>query len=280
MSTLDPRRLQRHLRESLRRHAPASRAGPFTCYLHPESRDPSLNVAIPDEPTEGRRVPVMGDEAAGHAAVPEDDAELGAVMLKAHFVGNGRTPRVEFLDACHPELADVLARHGFREDPRTPLLACTRATWRQLDPPEGARIEPLLPGSPWDVARRYLEVQREAFELDMDVPENGPKGYWPAMQLGAGLLATIDGEPAAAGGITPALDGLADVRGLAVRPEFRRRGLGAFLLSALGHIALETGIEALVAVPESDAETELARRAGFEPLAAIRSFRAADAAAR
>lgn len=276
MNELDPRRLQRHLRDGLRRAAPATRAGPFTCYLHPESNDPALNVAVPDEPTEGRRVPVMGEEAAGYAAVPEEDAELGAVILKAHFSSNHRTPRVEFLDECHPKLGDVLKAHAFEEDARVPMLACTRDTWKQVDPPPGVRIEPLLPGTSWDVAKRYLHVQNEAFKLGMDVPAEGPRGFWSALSIGAGLLATIDGEAAGAGGITPNDDGLADVRGLAVRDAYRRRGLGAFLLSALGRIAQETGVEALLAIPDDEEAQRIAARAGFVRVATLRSFTLAN----
>lgn len=272
MSPLDPRHLQRHLRDGLRRHAPATRAGPFTCYLHPESNDPALNVAVPDEPAEGRRVPIMGEDAAGYSAVPEEDVELGLVLLKAHFSANHRTPRVEYLEECHPTLADLLEAQGFAEDAKNAMLACTRETWQQVEPPAGVQIEPLLPTSTWDVAKRYLEVQREAYKLDMDVPEVGPKGFWPALLIGAGILVTVDGEPAAAGGITPVEDGLSDVRGLAVRDAFRRRGLGAFVLSALARIAQETGVEALIAIPDGVGAEGIAGRAGFVPVAALRSF--------
>lgn len=272
MIPLDPRRLQRHLREGLRRHTPASRAGPFTCYLHPESRDPALNVAVPDEPAEGRRVPVLGQEASGGSAVLEEDVELGIVACKAYFAAQRRTPRVEMVDEVHPGLPDLLVEHGFVEDTRTSILACTRDTWRQVDPPAGVRVDPLLPGTSWEVARRYLEVQREAYGLEMELPERGPQGFWPALLIGAGVLVTLEGEPAAAGGITPPLDGLADVRGLAVRDAFRRRGLGAFVLSALGRVAHETGVEALLAIPENEGAQRIAARAGFVPVAILRSF--------
>ncbi|HVM45681.1 MAG TPA: GNAT family N-acetyltransferase [Candidatus Thermoplasmatota archaeon] len=279
MSALDLRRLQRHLRDSLRRHAAATRAGPFTCYLHPESPDPALNVAVPDEPVEGRRVPVLQEAAGDAAPVAADDPETGLVLLRAHFAANRRLPRVEFVDALHPGLPELLARHGFRETSRATLVACTPATWRQVDPPAGARVEPILPDSPWASVKSYLEVQREAYALDMPLPASAPPGFWPALQLAAGILVTVDGEPAAAGGITPVEDGLADVRGLAVREAFRGRGLGGFLLSALGQVAHGTGVEALVAVPDDARTQRLAARAGFAPAATLRSFTAEAAAA-
>lgn len=284
MSELSARRLHRHLRDAMRRQAPATRLGPFTCFLHPESRDASLNVAIPDEPSIGRRVPVMGVEAAGSASVGDDDPALGLVLLKAHFSANRRTPRVELVLDATDDITPVMAEHGFREDARTPLLACTRATWKQVDPPADVHIEPILESTGWDQVKRYLEVQREAYEIETDVPENGPRGFWPAMGLGAGLLIFVGGEPAAAGGITPSDDGMADVRGLAVRNEFRGRGLGTFLLSALARIAHETGTEALLATPDRASDVAFAARAGFVPVATLVSYTAevttADAAAR
>lgn len=267
----------------MRRQAPASRAGPFTCYLHPASREPSLNVAIPEEPSVGRRVPVMEREAAGHAAVAEDDPSLGLVLLRAHFSAHGRTPRVEYVEEAHQGLAEMLRGQGFHDDASTPLLSCTRDSWRQVDPPAGIRVEPLVESSPWETAKRYLEVQREAYGIDMEVPEQGPKGYWPALGIGAGLLVLVGDEPAGAGGITPAYEGLADVRGLAVRPAFRGRGIGSFLLSALARVAHETGVDALLATPDSDEDLPLAARAGFVRVATLVSFSAeitrADAAA-
>lgn len=274
MSPLDPRRLQAHLRDGMRRQAPATRMGPFTCYLHPDSDDASLNLAVPDEPTEGRRVPVMEQEASALGAVGDEDPALGLVMVKAHFAANRRTPRVEFIGDCHPELPALLAAHGFQDEGPTPLLACTRASWRQVDAPAGLRVEPILAATPWEQVKRYLEVQREAYKIEMDVPERGPRGFWQALQLGAGLLALLDDAPAGAGGITPADDGLADVRGLAVRPAFRGQGVGSFLLSALARVAHETGVEALLATPDSDQDAALAARAGFVRVATIASWRA------
>lgn len=279
MSALDPRRLQRHLREGMRRHAPASRAGPFTCYLHPESADPALNVAVPDEPLEGRRVPVIDADKEAQAVAPAEDPEVGAVLLKAHFAAHRRIPRVEFVDACHPDLPALLLAHGFVEDPSVPLLACTAATWRAIDPPADVRVDPLLPDTPWDTVKAYLLVQREAYELDLPLPEEGPRGFWSALQISAGLLVRVQDDPAGAAGITRAEDGLADVRGLAVRDAYRGRGLASFLLSALGHIAHGTGVEAVVAVPDGEPTQRMAERAGFTRVGTLRSFRAEAAAA-
>jgi GNAT superfamily N-acetyltransferase len=272
--SLDPRRLARHLRESYRAGTTPTRFGPFTCYLHPGSDHEALNVAVPDDPVEGRIVPVEGADAPR-----EDDVPLALASMRAHFLANRRRPRIEFLLEQHPGLSATLGRLGWSEEVRLPVLACTRETWRGMAATASLRVEALLPTTPWPVARDYLLVQREAYGLEMPIPERAPPGYWESLQIGAGVLARVDGIPVAAGGLTPQLEGLCDVRGLGVKPAFRRRGVGSFLLSALARIAHETGADAVVAIPDGRESLALAKKAGFEPAAMLVSFRAADAAA-
>lgn len=272
--TLDLRRLQRHVRESYRRTGSASRIGPFTCYLNASSPHEALNVAVPDEPVEGRRVPVDG--AAEEA---DDDPAVALVRVKAHFLAEQRIPRVEFLAELYPDLARTLEASGWREEMRLPLLACTRETWRPIATTPKLRLDALLPDTPWPIARDYLLVQREAYGLEMPIPARAPPGHWEALQIGAGLLATLDGVPVAAGGLTPQVEGLCDVRGLGVKPTARRKGIATFLLSALARVAHDTGAEAVVAIPDGTASIGLAKKAGFVPVATIVSFTTADAAA-
>ena len=274
MSALDAGRVQRHLREGYRLAATASRIGPFTCYLHPASAHEALNVAVPDEPTLGRRVALESAQPPGEVG-PAD----ALAMLKAHFLAKARIPRIELVLDVQPGLAQTLFAEGWREEMRAPVLACTRESWRPLDAPPGVRVEALLPTTPWPLARDYLRVQRESYGLDMPIPERAPPGHWEALQIGAGILATLDGVPVAAGGLTVAVDGLCDVRGLGVVPAKRGQGIGAFLLSALARIAHETGAEAVLAVPDTRASIALAKKAGFEKAATLVSFRPEDAAA-
>lgn len=271
---IDPRRLQRHLRAALRSQARASRVGAFTLFVHPDTSDPTLNVAIPDEPPEGRRVPLLELQARGEAAVPEEDVTYALMVAKAQLRAQRRTPRVEFLAGCHPELPALLAVAGFAEATRLPLLASTSAAWRPAPAVEGLAFEPILPRTPWETTRRYLEVQREAFALSIEIPRDAPRDAWPALGIGAGVLVTLDGAPVAAGGFTPPEDQLVEVRGLAVVPGVRGRGIGTLLLNALARVAHEGGVEAALAIPETDAATQLARRAGYEQAATIVAYEA------
>lgn len=272
---IDAARLQRHLADGLRAHAHAQRVGPFTCFLHPDVAHEALNVAMPDAPGEARRVPI----ASTPQPQPEPDAATALAIVKAEFASRGRVPRVEFLLESAPHMPDLLRAAGFAPESRTPILACTRATWTKVDPPVGLRLEAILADTPWEITRSYLDLQREAYRLPDVVPESAPRDVWPQLQLGAGLYATLEGAPAAAGGFSPARDKLADVRGLAVAPALRGRGIASFLLSALARVAHETGIEALVAVPDDALGVALAERAGFRKAGTLLAFRAEDAVA-
>lgn len=278
---IDAARLQRHLADGLRAHAQAQRVGPFTCYLHPDVAHEALNVAMPDAPGEARRVPIAStpQPQPPPQPQPEPDAQTALAIVKAEFASRGRVPRVEFLLECAPQMPDLLRAAGFVPESRTPILACTRVTWTKVDPPMGLRLEAILADTPWEITRSYLDLQREAYRLPDAVPESAPRDVWPQLQLGAGLYATLEGAPAAAVGFTPARDKLADVRGLAVAHALRGRGIASFLLSALARVAHETGIEALVAVPDDALGVALAERAGFRKAGTLLAFRAEDAVA-
>lgn len=271
---IDPRRLQRHLRATLRRQTNASRIGPFTMLIHPDAKDPALNVAIPDEPVEGRRVPLMQEEARGVAAVPDEDVAYALMVVKAQFRALDRLPHVEFVEECHAGLPAMLDVAQFTPAARVPLLVSTPLSWEPAPGVDGLRFEPVLPQTPWETTRSYLDVQREAYGLALAVPQATSRDPWPTMGLGAGVLVTLDGEPVAAGGFTPPDDGLVEVRGLAVVPSARGRGIGTFLLNALARVAHEGGVEGVIAIPEGHAAVQLARRAGYADAATLRSFTA------
>lgn len=276
---IGPRRLERHLRESLRQPSTPVRVGPYTCFFHPEAPFVELNVAVPDELPEGRRVPLMDQQASGLAAVPDEDAEYALMMVEAQFRARKRVPRIEFIAECHPDLPDALIRAGFAESMRVPILVSTAKGARTPSPVPGLEVEALLPSSPWETMRRYLDVQREAYAFSYDIPTNAPKDAWSALDIAAGVLALIDGEPVGAGGFTAPSDGLCEIRGLAVAPSARRRGVGSFLLHALARVALEGDLEGVLAIPDGPATARLAKRAGYTPAATLLAFTAEAASA-
>lgn len=269
---IDPRRLQRHLRETLRQQSIPARVGPYTCYFHPEAPYAELNVAIPDEPPEGKRIELQGRAASGLAAVPDDDPEYAIMMVEAQFRARRRVPHVEFIAECHPELPEVLQRAGFAETTRVPVFASFTGGAANAPEAPGIRVEGILPSSSWETTRLYLEVQREAYGLDHPLPEKAPKDAWPALGIGAGVLATLEGAPVGACGFTPPVDGLTEIRGLAVKPSAQRRSIGAFLLHAIARVAHEGGLEAVLAIPDGPSTARLAKRAGYSPVATLVGF--------
>ncbi|HUR69311.1 MAG TPA: GNAT family N-acetyltransferase [Candidatus Thermoplasmatota archaeon] len=279
MSEIDPRRLQRHVRETLRAQSQPTRVGPFTCFFHPDAPYAELNVAVPDDPVEGRRVPVLGQEAAGVAAVPDDDPEYALMMVEAQFRARKRVPRVELVAECHPSWPSILEKAGFRQAASVPLLVSTEASWRSAPEVPGMLFEAVLPTTAWGTVKRYLEVQRDAFGLAMSIPDEAPHDPWSALGIGAGVLASIEGVAVGAGGFTAPREGLCEIRGLAVSPDARRRGIGTFLLSALARVAHDGGIEGVVATPDGPRTARMAKRAGYVPSATLLAFTAEDAAA-
>ena len=84
------------------------------------------------------------------------------------------------------------------------------------------------------------------------------------------VLVTSNGEPAARGNVA-VVDDLAVYDRIVTEPEFRRRGLGSYVMRALTAVALEHDVDAglLVTTPEG---LELYRYLGWENLASVVMF--------
>lgn len=242
--------------------------------MHPTDDLAWLNVAIPDEAPEGRRVPILGEEAKGAGALSDEDPAQALHLVKDHFLRHRRAPRVELVAEAFPQLPALLEAAGFREASRLPAYACTRASWQAAPVVPGLRLEPILPGTPWKTTRRFLLVQREAFGLREPIPERAPPDLWDALGLAAGLLAFLHEAPVAAGGLLPASDGLAEIVDLGTLPAARGRGVATMLASGLARVALDTGADAALALPADDAARRVCERAGFRKVATIADWRA------
>lgn len=276
MSTVDPRLLQRYLRESARLRSQTARVAPYTAFFSPDSHDPFLNYAIPDEPTTGRHIPVMQADAKGLGAVPDDDPEYALVRLKEAFRARRRKARVEYVEEAAPDLGPLLRAAGFASHKPTPLLCCTRATWTQAPAPTGLRIDPIVPTTPWGATRAYLQVQREAFGIEAaDIPQKAPPNIWPTLGIAAGLVASQEMLPIAAGGFTPPIEGVAELTGLSVLPAHRGQGLSDFLASSLAKVALETGAEVVLLLGSDEGARTGGAPPGFEACATLADWREA-----
>ena len=109
---------------------------PFHLYIHPTDAFRFYNYAIPDEPIES----MSADDLA---------------RLRVAFATQGRLLRFEFLHEYTPLLRGLLEGFGVPLESETPLLVCTRETWRDVPAPTDLEIVRLTLESP-DI---YLAAQ-------------------------------------------------------------------------------------------------------------------------
>jgi ribosomal protein S18 acetylase RimI-like enzyme len=229
------RRLQRYLRRSAARGRDAVGAGPFTAFFKPGDPMRFLNYAIPEE----------------RARVTAADVDA----LAEPFEARGRLPRLEYVESEAPGLAQALEAGGYACEARLDLMTCTPETLLSPPRPAGLRLERVDASSPPETVRTLVRTQRAAFGEPGE--GDGPVG------ASVGMLATLDGEPAAAGLFTAPEDGLTEIAGLGTLEPFRRRGIAAALTAALAGTAFSGGVQIAFLTPGDDDTRRVYERAGF-----------------
>lgn len=195
-------------------------------------------------------------------AIPDDDADPSAAdidLLVEAFRNADRMPRLEFLPTVAPALEARLLDHGFRVEERLPLMTCTRASARHLEPPEGVRI-----GVPFDDATllAMASLQHDVFDDPEPADANSVARLRFGLERGARALVAVDGATVGAAQCVPPAGGATEVVGVAVAPSHRRRGVAAAMVSALVTECFDAGLITvfLEAAPGADGAY---RNAGF-----------------
>jgi GNAT superfamily N-acetyltransferase len=151
------------------------------------------------------------------------------------------------------DFAEILAQHGVHPDPHgaeSAVMVMPIDTTVDAPPIEGLKIRDALVDL--ETFRMADAAAVEAFEADM--PADSPESI--AMQdrrrlnfRAAGnrhlLLATVDGEPAGASGMSVYAPAGAILQGGSVRPKFRGRGIYRALVAARLDIARRAGVSGL-----------------------------------
>jgi GNAT superfamily N-acetyltransferase len=170
-----------------------------------------------------------------------------------------------------PNFADVLAQHGVHPDPHgaeSQVMVMPIAATVESPPIEGLEIRDALVDL--ETFRMADGAAAEAFEARL--PTDSPD--FIAMQdrrrlnfRAAGnrylLLATVDGEPAGASGMSVFPPAGAILQGGSVRPKFRGRGIYRALVAARLEIARRAGVEGLT-VWGGDMSAPILAALGFE----------------
>ena len=217
----------------------AVRVGPFLAVFNERSDNVFRNYAIPDE----------GAEPTA--------AELAALVDAFHE--RKRTPRFEFVTP-NPPVEQAIEEFGFTVDDRIVLMSVDEGDVTPPDPVPGAEITVAATDEAmWHV----LRIQYQAFGETNEVIQADVDGALRSLPDGqVTVLATIDGKPAGAGLYTEPRLGMAEVVGIAVAPEFRRRHLASLITADLTKRAFAAGLQPYLQC-ETENEGRLYGRVGY-----------------
>ncbi|MEU4739307.1 GNAT family N-acetyltransferase [Actinosynnema sp. NPDC023658] len=207
-------RIQAALRDAVR--ADAERVGPFLIRFDAHSDNPFMNYAVPDE-----------------GAAPTG-AEVDALV--AAFRARSRTPRLEYLRPS-PVVDAALEAAGFAVDQLLPVMAIDDLTAPPR--PAGLTVEAVTSD---DDLLAVSVVQNTAFGVGGTAgAEDVARQRSLLRDGGVVVLARWDGVPAGAGACTAPHYDLSQVAGIAVLPEFRRRGVASAVCADLTARVFDSG---------------------------------------
>ena len=242
-------RLQTYLRQSANKLYTGTPCPPFTIFLHPTESFIHNNYAIPDQPLSG-------------------DLDQPLSSLRDVFVGQNRTPRFEYIEQFAPDLAPALEAAGFVLEMRSLLMICTPDTFRQTPPVEDVTVHALPPDAPLSDIRALMRVQREGFSMQKSGPISDDEAA--AFQTWLGdtrlFLARLDGLPISAGSLTPPIDGVAEVAGIATLAPYRRRGIGTAITAAATSTAFKLGLKLVLLTAGDEQAGRVYERVGFRAI--------------
>lgn len=230
-----------HIQASLRASitAGATRVGPFLVHFDQHDDHPFRNYAVPDD--DARPTP----------------SEVAALV--AAFTARARTPRLEYVSPA-PYVDAALAAAGFTVDLRLPLMTLAPGGLRTPPAPDGVTVS-LADGE--DDLRAVALVQNTAYGAGATVTG----ADIARLRAGQGkggvvVLARCDGAPCGAGQAMPPHGGLVHLAGVAVLPEFRRRGIASAVGADLSARAFASGARPYLET-ETSIENRLYGRLGY-----------------
>jgi predicted GNAT family acetyltransferase len=214
-------RIQQSVLSNLSSRPAPIESGPFVIGFDPGTPNPGINYAT-----------------------PRPDAEISAAdvtALVAAFETANRQPRLEYVTTSAPGLEELLVAAGFTVEARHEYLICVPGTLAVPATPAGFVLR-----DPADDADRLAMVtaQREAFggpaAGDADVERMSR-----LQSLGGVSVMAVAGDGTCAGGgqAVPPQHRVSEVAGIAIRPEYRRRGLASAVTAAVTGRLFAAGTE-------------------------------------
>ncbi len=233
-------RVQRAVVANLRNRPNAVEAGPFVLGLDLSTDSPHINYATP---------------------VPGIEITAGDVRGLVQAFGSLK-PRLEYVVSCAPELEKLLLEAGFTVESRNEYLICTPGTLAVPPAPDGFELsEPVTD----DEYAGMISAQNEAFGGGFNADPADIERYRRNTAKGAVqmLARTTDGQYAGGGSAVGPNGGLSEVGGIAVRPEFRRNGLGGAITAAIAERLFATGNDVAWLEASGEDSWRVYERVGF-----------------
>ncbi|WP_033346323.1 GNAT family N-acetyltransferase [Catenuloplanes japonicus] len=205
-------RIQKSVVANLLRRPLAVALGPFVLGLDPATGNPGVNYATP----------LPGAE------ITPSDVEGLVSAFRAH----DRMPRLEYVAACVPGLEALLGARGFTLEARHEYLV--HGGGAHVVPPDVPGFALQEPENDADRAR-LVAAQNEAFGEEPIASDADVARLTRVQEQGGIVLMAVDHDGACAGGglaVAPH-EGVSEIAGIAVRPAFRRRGLGGAVTAGI-----------------------------------------------
>lgn len=218
--------------------------GPFVIGFDPSTTSPHVNYATP-RPGE-----------------PVTAADVEALV--AAFRAAGRTPRLEYVAACAPELEALLSAAGFAVEARHTYLSCAPGTLRVPATPDPYTLR--IPDT--DALRAaMIAVQHAAFGGEPVATPPDVARMRRAQDAGGIAVMAVTGDDVCAGGgqAMPPSGGVSEVAGVAVGAEHRRRGVAGAVTADVTRRLFDGGAEIAWLEAGGDDSWRVYTRIGYQP---------------
>jgi ribosomal protein S18 acetylase RimI-like enzyme len=209
------------------------------------------------------------DNPGVNYATPLRDADITATDvadLVEQFRAVSRKPRLEYVVSTAPMLEKLLLAAGFTVEERHEYLVCTSSTLAAGPVPAGFALrEPATPAE----RHAMIDAQNAAFGGDA-TPSDADVARLTRVQSqgGVAIMAVTADRPGttAGGGLAVAPNGgVSEVAGIAVRPEFRRRGLAGAITAEVTTRLFAAGVEVAWLEASGPDSWRVYERVGYRP---------------
>lgn len=247
--------LQAYLRHSAQKQYQAVPVPPFTLFFNASDDFKFYNYAIPDEPVSG-------------------DLHEALHRLQGEFIAVGRQPRLEYLEEFAPGLGKALEAAGYTLAGRQQFMLCRLEDFQPVREVPGLEFDPLDTGASAANIREFILTQRKGFNSEQipSISTDDIAAFQFTLENNTGVLARLDGRPAAAAMLAEPYQGISEVTGITTQTEQRNKGIGTAITAEAARIAFERGVKVLCLTAEDEQAGRIYERVGFKPFATSLSY--------